>query len=206
MVKRPSDVVPERLTGKLRFSENGSYNTGALTYATRTIAMNNPYDPIYTIGGGSCTGYAEMMALYEKSLVTSCRVQVSSANGQTTYWRALFQCPVSSAVSSGGGLTWTYDQAFEGPLSSALNTLGLTMGQVSCIDRTYYPPAFEGLTTESAKVTMAGGLSTSPVLVPTVVVGQTSSNAADTGFAFQLNILVEYTVLYYRPKHILGVA
>lgn len=63
--------------------------TSAGPYVTRSYALNNAYDPVYTVGGGSCTGYSQWMALYQYARVESVEVMISAQNESTSVGKGI---------------------------------------------------------------------------------------------------------------------
>lgn len=76
LYKRPCNMVTPTLFTKLRFQQYGAYNSGIASYTTASFRFNGPYDPVPTAGGGSCTGYPELAAIYNKHVVLASKITI----------------------------------------------------------------------------------------------------------------------------------
>lgn len=78
-------IVPQRLKTVLRWQNvQNALSMGLVQSAYITIALNGPYDPLYTLGGGSCTGFRELAALYNRYIVDRCRITMRMRNGSSS--------------------------------------------------------------------------------------------------------------------------
>jgi len=196
IIRGPGLLLPPKLEVTFRFQRVLALTAGAGGYATEEYSMNSPYDPLYTVGGGICTGFASLMALYSRFYVKKARLQfapTSLSNSGDVY----FVLPVRSDEAA-AGVVPTADMAMEGENS----TFGLAMAsytRFSVINDTRGPAAFQGLLTSSGpsnKDELSGAVTTDPTIQPAWFVGLLGANGHTlAGWA-----LIEYTTELYRPN------
>lgn len=78
---RPSNsvVTPPTLSVQLKDTEVLSISATAISTQI-VLSLNGPYDPYYPTGGGSCTGFSALIALYNLCMVRSASVSFSAHN------------------------------------------------------------------------------------------------------------------------------
>jgi hypothetical protein len=59
-------------------------STATLQSAYVALTLNGVYDPLYSLGGGSCTGFAALMALYNRYIVSNVRVTMRLRNSSSS--------------------------------------------------------------------------------------------------------------------------
>lgn len=175
--------------------------SGANTYAYSSYSMNSPFDALYSVGGGKCTGFEEWMTLYSRFYVSKCRISAAVYNG-TSNVVLEYMLPMRSDDAA-GGVTPTVDKILEGrdtrycmiwPGAHPSNGRALTV--------TFRPAAFEGLPVAANRDELSGNATSDPNIQPAVQVGWFHTGAT-TNQTLNMVALVEYTTTFYRPK-ILG--
>lgn len=73
---KASTIVPKTLYSKLYFSQYGQFATGGSSYTLSVFRQNGPQDPLYALGGGSCTGFAELAAIYGSHRVVGSKISI----------------------------------------------------------------------------------------------------------------------------------
>jgi len=180
-----------------RYQKTLALTAGAGGYATEEYSMNSPYDPLYTVGGGVCTGFASLMALYSRFFVKKARLQFAPtqlSNSGDVY----FVLPVRSDEAA-AGVVPTADMVMEGENS----TFGLAMAsytRFSVINDIRSPAEFQGLSMNfgipSNKEELSGAITTDPTTQPAWFVGLLGS----AGHTLAGWALIEYTTELYRPN------
>jgi len=78
-------IVPQKLSTVLRWQYvNNTLSVATTQSAYVAITLNGCYDPLFTLGGGTPTGFTELMALYNRYIVTKTRVCMRLRNGSST--------------------------------------------------------------------------------------------------------------------------
>lgn len=159
--------------------------------------MNSPYDPLYTAGGGNCTGFATLLGLYSRFYVKKARIQFQPATISNA-GDLLFVLPVRSDEAAAGVVpdidmvtesqVTTYNQATNAPSAY------LVIGQVC------RPAAFQGLENSdgscSNKDEMSGYVTTDPIIQPAWYLGLIGAQGHTATGA----LLIEYTCELFRPN------
>jgi len=154
--------------------------------------MNSPYDPLYTVGGGVCTGWADLMLLYSRAFVVSARLSFCPtimSHGGDVY----FVLPVRSDEAA-AGVVPTIDMVMEGQNS----TFGFAQGtytRFSYIVDIRRPAQFQGLANQ-AKDQLSCSVSTDPVIQPAWYCGLIGAQ----NHTIDAWVLIEYTTEMYRPN------
>lgn len=85
LYRRPSNMVPSTLFTKLRYQQYGGFSSGgAASYSVTAFRFNGPYDPLAGLGGGACTGFPELAAIYNKYVVVASKITVWGYSTCTT--------------------------------------------------------------------------------------------------------------------------
>jgi len=196
-VRSPGLLLPPKIKSTFRFQRALALTAGAGGYAVEEYSMNSPYDPLYTVGGGICTGFTTLMGLYSRCLVKVARLTLavtSMSHGGDMY----FILPVRSDEAA-AGVVPTADMVMEGQNS----TVGFAQGtytRFSYLQDTRSPAAFQGLTLrdgeESNREELSCAISTDPTIQPAWYAGfMGASGHTLAGWAF-----IEYTSELYRPN------
>lgn len=78
-------IMPPVLTTKMRYMDYFNMATGgASAYYTVPFRMNGAYDPVFAAGGGSCTGWNQIAAIYGKYRVLASKIEVWAYNTCTS--------------------------------------------------------------------------------------------------------------------------
>jgi len=197
LVRSPGLLLPPKLKSTFRFQRQLSLTAGATSYAAEEYSMNSPYDPLYTIGGGICTGFATLMSLYSRALVKNATIKLavcSMSHGGDIY----FILPVRSDEAAAGVIPTT-DMIMEGQNSTYAFSQG-TYTRFSYLSDTRSPAAFQGLLLkdgeESNREELSCAVTTDPTIQPAWYVGLLGAqNHTLLGW-----ILIEYTAELYRPN------
>jgi len=197
-VSNPSPIVPEKMHAVLRFQYYEGLAGGANAYAYVFFSMNSPYDPLYSVGGGKCTGFEEWMTLYTRFYVSKCTISAIMYNGSNSPIIA-YQLPVRSD-EAGGGVTPTIDKIMEGKDGRYhyLST-GAHPANGRPLTVTYMPARFEGLPVVSNREELSGDVATDPDVQPAVQVGWLCP-AGTAALTIAILATVEYTTMFYRPR------
>lgn len=103
-IRRSPTEFPSSMFMKLRFTEDRPLNITVGSGALTSYSMNSPFDPLYGLGGGSCSGFAQFAAVYERYLCTGCKVVftgVATANDNSSLVVGMRARPSSHPVPTG---------------------------------------------------------------------------------------------------------
>jgi len=191
---------PDSVRATVRFYYNTLLDAGAgAAYAVTQIAMNSPYDPLFTVGGGVCTGFANWMNFYGHFFVHRCRIKQSLWQIQGSPAPSVsFLLPVRSDQAA-AGITPTIDMVTECPdATSATQFAGQWIANGQEIERTWVPTRFDGVSKVSNKREYSGDASNDPVYQPVVYCGFISAGGA-LDYQAEQHLLVEYDTEFYAP-------
>jgi hypothetical protein len=160
--------------------------------------MNSPYDPLFTAGGGVCTGFATLMSLYSKCFVrhATCNVQPTAAS---TAGEIMYILPLRSDEAA-GGIVPTADMVTEGQVGKFnLTTNSIYIYQPLRDSRS--PAEFQGLggpgsMSPSNKDELSCSVSTDPTIQPCWSVGLIGAS----GHTLGIGVFIEYDCELYRPN------
>jgi len=188
-------LLPEKLRTVFRYQRTDSFATGGGVYAQTEISMNSPYDPLYTVGGGICTGFNTLLTLYSRFFVKKARIQAQFLPSVAASV-ASYILPVRSDEAAAGVIP-TADMITEGQES----VFSFQAGEVSSsnvIRSTLSPSRFQGLAGQN-KEQLSGYITTDPTIQPAWYVGIYSVGGT-VGQASVAFTLVEYDTELYRPN------
>lgn len=95
----PDNVVaPQTMPVTLRYQHEWPISPSSITTVTN-FSLNSPYDPVYDVSGGNCTGFSQWMGLYTFCMVRSAHVRFSAHNTSGTVAAFMFAMPVNSSQS-----------------------------------------------------------------------------------------------------------
>jgi len=191
---------PNKMRATFRFYLNALLDAGAgAAYAVTQIAMNSPYDPLFTVGGGTCTGFANWMNFYAHFFVHRCRIKQALWCIQGSPAPSVgFLLPLRSDQAS-AGVTPTIDMVTECPDAiSATQFAGQWNANGQEIEKTWVPTTFDGVSKTSNKREYSGDASNDPVYQPVVYCGFISAGGA-LDYQAEQHLLVEYDTELYAP-------
>lgn len=199
LLYNPRPIVPDKTVAVLRFQEYVGLSSGAgATYAYQSYSMNSAFDPLYTIGGGTCTGFTEWMTLYTRFYVSNVRMSSVIYNGGAN---TMFHYHLAMrSADAGAGVVPTIDRIMEGrngryqmiwPGTHPSNGRALTVN--------YRPAAFEGLPLTSNRDELSGDSASDPAIQPAVQVGFFGPGVA-VNLTANMLIVIEYTTMFYSPR------
>jgi len=200
MTRSPGTLLPNKLMSTFRFQRTLALTTGAGAYAAEQYSMNSPYDPLYTVGGGICTGWAALMALYSKCYVHTATIkfQPTLFSAATPYGDIAFVLPVRSDEAA-AGVVLTADMVTESQVSTFNVCTASSLTNYLAITDVRSPSEFQGLgprNRTSTKDNLSASVSTDPVIQPAWYVGL----IAAAGHTLSGFVLIEYTCELYRPN------
>lgn len=191
-------ICPNRTTVVLRFREYVGLASGANSYAYQTYSMNSAYDPLYTIGGGTCSGFVQWMSLYDRYYVSSMRISAQMYNASSN-WVLIYLLPLRSADAV-AGVTPTLDKIMESRDARYFNPqIGVHPSNGKVLSCTYTPYKFEGLPVNSNFDELSGDVTSDPTIQPAVQAGFISLGGT-TQLTNSCLVQVEYSVTFWRPK------
>lgn len=91
-------IVPQSLTVQLKYQHFTAISPTSLTTLVN-FSLNSPYDPVYDLSGGNCTGYSQLIALYQFCLVQSVLIRFSAQNTSAAQPAYMFIVPFNSTQS-----------------------------------------------------------------------------------------------------------
>lgn len=196
-------IVPQRMSAVLRFQ----YCTNAFSFATLqsayvAISLNGVYDPLYTLGGGSCTGFAELMALYNRYIVTKSLVRMQLYNTSTNSVGNNLIAFIAEVPASQTNLVGT---VISEDILEARRTSTIFASRGDAVDnirvqRLVDIVQLEGLPSPLADFeALSGSKSTNPVRTCVALVGATRPTGAQASNNAEAVIVVDYHVTFYQP-------
>jgi len=189
-------LLPEKLRTIFRFQYQATWNHGAGVYAQTQISMNSPFDALYTIGGGVCTGFPNLIALYSRFFVRKARLQSQISSITASVADLHYILPVRSDEAAGGVIP-NLDMITEGQ-AGTFNMLATTPQTQLVLRSTLSPSKFQGLTNQN-KDELSGSIALDPVIQPAWYVGTYSTSGA-VGHNMTAVLFVEYDTELYRPN------
>lgn len=74
-------IVPNSLVTKVRYMDYFLMATGGVSaYQTIAFRMNGAYDPVASVGGGTCTGWNQLASIYGKYRVLGAKIEIWAYN------------------------------------------------------------------------------------------------------------------------------
>jgi len=166
--------------------------------AFTVVSMNSPYDPQYTVGGGSCTGFAEWMALYEKFHVERCSIAMTIQNPNAGSSLVAFLLPVSSAAAI-AGVTPSLDKVKESDIAVFCDqAIGTQPGNNLLVRKSWSPHQFEGVPPSSDVNDFSGSGSADPYVQPAIYCGFITNDGV-TALTAYVHLIADYVTTLYRP-------
>jgi len=196
ILRSPGLLLPSKLRNTFRFQRIVPLTSGAGGYAFEYYSMNSPYDPLFTVGGGICTGWTTLMTLYSRCFVrnATCQMQPTTASHTSD---VAFVLPIRSDEAA-AGIVPTFDMVTEGQLGKFNLTTNSVYLSQPLVDRRS-PAEFQGLGSEnnpSNKEQLSAAVSTDPTIQPCWAVGLIGS----AGHTLSMGVFIEYDSELYRPN------
>jgi hypothetical protein len=169
------------------------FTTGAAGYVVQEISMNSPFDPLYTVGGGNCTGFATLMLIYSRCYVKSARIQTQIATASNP-GDVFFILPARSDEAA-AGIVPTIDMVTEGQ-NNKFNLLTNSPSTYMVLSDTRSPVSFQGLPATSNRDELSCSAAVDPTIQPAWFTGLLGAQ----GHTALVLTLVEYSCTLYRPN------
>jgi len=174
-----------------------------IPYAYLAFGINSVYDPYFTLGGGACTGFAEMMALYNRYIVSDAIVTVrvrnnSAANAGNDIVVYIVEVPSEQVSSSAIPID---ENVLEVRNATTKVVPFATAGQYSVLRRAVNVCRLEGLPSLIADYSaLSGTATTSPSRQPLVLAGVLRPLGSATGCIAEAIFTIEFSVTFYQPR------
>ncbi len=196
IVRSPGLLVPEKMKVVFRYQSATTFTIPAGLYVMSQISMNSAYDPLYTVGGGVCTGFAEWMALYARYFVKRARC-VTQPVTNSNPGDILFTLALRSNEAT-AGVVPTLDMITESR-NCCFHMMVNGTTSYTTLEDVRDPAQFEGLSGQN-KNDLSGSLAADPTIQPVWYVGAYGVN----GHTIQTMTLVEYETELYSPNVLTG--
>lgn len=198
-----SSIVPQKLRSVMRFQYvNNALSTATTQSAYVSLALNGLYDPLYTLGGGSCTGFAALMALYNRYIVTNVRITARIRNGSSTSVGndlVAFIWELPSAQTNLVG-TVVSEDILEARRCTTVVVPYYNTFQFRELTRVIDIRELEGLPTLLADyANLSGGPTSNPSRTPVALVGVCRPTGAQASSTAEGVFVVEFDCLFYSP-------
>lgn len=195
IVRSPGLLVPRETKVTFRFQQRSTMTVGATTYIQDYFSMNSPYDALFTVGGGTCSGFANWMALYQRFYVTKATIQmqvlaVTVADGTDMG----FVYPLRSDEMA-GGIVPSFDRFFEGGRGTSTSITASPFQNCMVMRDTQVPVQFQGIPAASNREEMSGSAAADPQIQPGWAVGFCGTNT----HSFVVQVVVEYFTTLWAP-------
>ncbi len=193
-------LCPRSITVMLRYQYSGTIATGAGdTTASATFSMNSPYDPLFGVGGGKCTGFDQWTSLYKRYHVDKCRVSQVIYNPVTGPIFP-FILPVRSS-EAGTIAAITIDTVMENRDALCTEQMpGAHPSNGRALSNSFVPQEFEGMPGQASYDSFSGDSGNDPVIQPVLYCGftQAAVGAASTAHI----VLIEYRTTFFCPRNL----
>jgi len=196
-------IVPERLSSVLRWQNvNNSLSAATQQSSYVAVVLNGCYDPLYSLGGGSCTGFTALMQLYNRFIVTSTRVTMRIRNGASTsigneMIAYILEIP-SIQVNMVG--TMVSEDVLEARRCTTMVVPYNNTHQFREMSRTVDIRKLEALPSLVAAYESLSGISNgNPARTPVALVGITRPGGAQASTTCEMILVLEFDVTFYQP-------
>jgi len=196
-------IVPDRWHCRLRYR---SQRTVSTAFASQpfwwAVALNSLYDPDVSGVGGTVTGYSQLMAFYQKSVVVRAKAQFTMVNNSASASSTFPTRLVALASTANSSLTTSYNiiDAAEQPLCAEA-TLGSQGGVNSVVTLDLDVPVHKvfGVKKSSIldEVTFWGTASSNPTNLGTIQLGATAMDGS-SALAFIWALDIEYECILFN--------
>jgi len=196
-------IAPARMKASIRYQGNLAANTGAYTYWSNVYSLNSAYDPLYTVGGGSCTGYAQWIALYRYCRVTSVQIKYTVFNlhaVESGFLITMYAVPFASWQIGDSSSVPTLDLVKESTWSSFHdNFAGSHPSNPFTMVKSYNIADIEG-TQLVPPIDYSSTVDTDPAKQVTVQVGIIATDGTTTGQTAFGTIEIQYQCEFYQRR------
>lgn len=196
-------IVPTRMSTVLRFQTvNNSLSFATTQSAYVTISVNGAYDPLYTLGGGSCTGFAELAALYNRYIVTKAHIRMDILNSSTNSVGNNLVAFIAEIPASQVGMVGT--TVSEDILESRRCTTNLVSRSDAVefrrIERDIDVLTLEGLPSLMADYeNLSGSKTANPDRTCVALCGATRPTGPQASNTAEVLVVVDYYMTFYQP-------
>jgi len=197
ITRSPGTLLPDKLDVTFRFQSAVSFVTDANQRATYEFSMNSPFDPLYTVGGGNCTGFATLMLLYSRFFVKRARILLAPVQFNTP-GDTFFVMPVRSDEAAAGVLV-DIDMVTESQVTN-FTTAPNAPAAYRVLEDVRRPDVFQGLSIGPGKTSNKDDLSGSPAVDPVIQPAWYVGLIGAQGHTMTGSVLIEYSSELYRPN------
>lgn len=198
-----SKVAPEQCAVKLAYQETWNANFGAYAYWNKVYSLNSAYDPLYTVGGGTCTGYVQWIALYRYCLVTSVTIKYSLYNSHAAdagYYLTMYAIPFASWQVGDSSSVPTLDLVRETPWSKWHdNFVGAHPHNPFTFTMTLDVAKLEGQPLVP-KTSYSSTVDSDPSLQLTAQIGAIATDGTTTGQTAFGTVDISYVCTFYQKR------
>jgi hypothetical protein len=171
------------------------HDSAVLALETRTYAINNVYDPLYALGGYSCTFYDELAALYGRWYVTNVQVSTTFYTSGTKA-STVFMIPFRSSQTVP---TLNVNNIFANQRAMThYNGFGNSVCNPYRLDYNVNLSELEGVNVGNVP-DYWGASGSGPVLLPRMVIGCITNDGA-TVTNLDLVTIITFDVVFLHPK------
>lgn len=196
-------VCPESVTVTLKFQYSANFITDVYNYSV--FSMNSVYDPLYTAGGGSCTGYLTWASLYDRYYVSRTTVEAFFMNRSDSaavgHQVLAYILPFTSAqAAAGSAIVVTPDLVSESARCTSV-LLPPNLGASNSSGRltqSYDVSNFEGNPSVSANwLGLSGRVGADPTSEGCINVGFVACDGTTATCSIEMFVVVTYRVRFY---------
>jgi hypothetical protein len=196
-------VVPQKLRSVLRWQNvNNTLSTASTQSAYVSVVLNGCYDPLFTLGGGSCTGFTALAALYNRYIVTDTRVTMRIRNSSSTsvgndMVAFIFELPSIQTNMVG---TIVSEDVLEARRCTTCVVPYNNTHQYRELTRSVVIRQLEALPSlVAAYDDLSGTPSGNPVRTPVALCGVTRPGGAQASTTCEMVLVLEFDVTFYQP-------
>jgi len=196
-------VVPQRLRRTMRWQYViNTLSAASVQSAYVSVALNGLYDPLFTLGGGSCTGFPQLMALYNRYIVSSTRLTARIRNSSSTsvgndLVAYVLEIPAIQANMVG---TIVSEDVLEARRCTTAVIPYNNAHQYRELSRTVSIVQLEALPSLLADYDdLSGTTNSNPTRTPIALVGITRPGGAQASSQAEMVLVVEFDTTFYQP-------
>jgi len=202
-----SRPYPDSALATLTFTEPYQLTVSTLPGDYRIFSLSGAYDPLYSIGGGSCTGFSWYAGIYKRYYVESVFVHAyytnMSLNSSGFEQRAFLKVVPSSQIAAiPSTAAIRIDDVVETQHTLAATTA--PNGRPDCaavLERTYIPWQSEQLANKlSDYLNMSSLVTTVPTRSPVVVAGIVGCFGPKSGCVGDILVTIKYKIRFWEPS------
>jgi hypothetical protein len=171
------------------------------------ISSNSAYDPLYSLGGGNCTGFSQYSTMYTRYIVERVIIEAhfvnNASNGAGREVKAFIRAVPTGQVASFpgvGALSQSDVVEAQGCKSCTVTYInGGFRDATATLHTEYVPWRMEGLPNEASDFVNLSSLCTGdPVRQGVIFVG-TISSVSGAGMTCDLDLTVTYVTRFFEP-------